>query len=122
MERQKNIQTLLRDQGRRMAAYEAPEAIKREDARPAPPTVYRAFSALTGRAATHQSEPLNACGSCRCDHADRVPVLAICDDCKTVEGPADRPFMARFTWIMAATGVHARRHVAELHGLFRTCT
>jgi Fur family zinc uptake transcriptional regulator len=120
-ERQKEVLKVLQDHGGPMSAYEILDALKGKEARLAPPTVYRALSALTDAGTAHKLESINAFVSCQCDHVDHTPVLAICEDCGSVEEHADRPVMERLTEITQATGFHARRHVVEVHGLCGSC-
>ncbi|QIE46777.1 transcriptional repressor [Pseudohalocynthiibacter aestuariivivens] len=120
-ERQRDILKVLRDRGRPMSAYEVLDALKGKETKLAPPTIYRALSALTGTGAAHKLESMNAFVSCQCDHADHTPVLAICDDCGAVEEHADHAVTERLTQITAATGFDARRHVVEVHGLCGAC-
>lgn len=120
-QRQKDVLNVLRTHGRPMSAYEILDALKGEEAKLAPPTVYRALTALTDAGAAHELESINAFVLCQCDHADHTPVLAICDDCGAVEEHADRPVMERLTRIARISGFQVWRHVVEVHGFCGTC-
>ena len=85
----------------------------------APPTVYRALSALTEDGRAHRLESINAFVFCQCAHEAHTPILAICDGCGSVEEHADRGVMDQLVEITRKTGFHARRPVVEVHGRVR---
>lgn len=120
-DRQRQVLNVLRKHGRPMSAYEILNAMKGDETRLAPPTVYRALSALMDAGSAHKLESMNAFVPCQCDHADHAPVLAICDQCGSVEEHADPPVLEHLSKITEATGFRARHHVVEVHGLCGTC-
>lgn len=121
IQRQRDVLDLLKRNGRPMTAYQILTALKDGEGSLAPPTIYRALSALTDQGSAHRLESINAFVSCQCDHTAHTPVLAICDDCGTVEEHADKPVMDRLTAVTGQTGFHAQRHVVEVHGLCGAC-
>lgn len=120
-QRQTEVLEVLQKTGRSMTAYEILDELKSEESGLAPPTVYRALSALTEEGRAHRLESINAFVSCRCEHMDHTPVLAICNDCGSVEEHADEIVMDRLTALTRATGFRARRHVVEVHGSCGAC-
>jgi Fur family zinc uptake transcriptional regulator len=120
-QRQAEVLDVLQKTGRPMTAYEILDELKSDEAGLAPPTVYRALTALTEEGRAHRLESINAFVSCQCAHADHAPVLAICGDCGAVEEHADEIVMDRLTAITRATGFRARRHVVEVHGSCGAC-
>ncbi len=121
-QRQAEVLEVLQKNVRPMTAYEVLDKLKGEEAGLAPPTVYRALTALTEEGRAHRLESINAFVSCQCQHVDHAPVLAICDDCGSVEEHADEIVMDRLTAITQSTGFRARRHVVEVHGSCVACT
>ena len=120
-QRQAEVLGVLKKQDRPMTAYEILGQLKGDDGCVAPPTVYRALSALTEQGRAHRLESLNAFVSCQCSHVGHTPVLAICDDCGSVEEHADRSVTDRLTALTGETGFRARRHVVEVYGLCGAC-
>lgn len=120
-QRQKEILEILKQSARPMTAYEILGELKGSEAGVAPPTVYRALTALTGEGRAHRLESINAFISCQCGHAEHTPVLAICEDCGSVEEHDEPEVTDRLTAITRETGFMARRHVVEIHGLCGTC-
>ncbi|MFD0857836.1 Fur family transcriptional regulator [Roseovarius aquimarinus] len=120
-QRQAEVLEVLQGNARPMTAYEILDKLKDSEAGLAPPTVYRALSALTEEGRAHRLESLNAFVPCQCAHVDHAPVLAICDDCGVVEEYADQDVMNRLTALARSTGFRAARHVVEVHGTCRAC-
>ncbi len=120
-QRQAEILEVLKETGRPMTAYEILGELRNEEAGLAPPTVYRALSALTQDGLAHRLESINAFVFCQCGHVDHTPVLAICDDCGSVEEHADEAVMNRLTTLTRKTGFRAQRYVVEVHGACGNC-
>jgi len=120
-QRQKEVLDVLKRQGRPMTAYEILDTLKGGEAGLAPPTVYRALSALTEDGRAHRLESINAFVFCQCAHEAHTPILAICDGCGSVEEHADRGVMDQLVEITRKTGFHARRPVVEVHGRCGAC-
>ena len=111
-----DVSDAVRQNGGPMAACKILSGIEIGEARPAPPTVYGASTTLTGADRAHRLGSIDAFVSCQCAHADHAPVLAICDDCGSLEEQADEIVMDRLTAIMRETGFQVRRQVVEVHG------
>ena len=107
----------------RFSAYDILAKLREDHPKIAPPTVYRALSALTDRGHVHRLESLNAYVSCQCadDHDHGPSVLSICDDCGGVEENVAPELMAQLSGVAAKSGFTAQRHVVELHGLCASC-
>ena len=120
-QRQTEILAVLKGSEKPMTAYEILGELKQTETGLAPPTVYRALASLTEQGRAHRLESMNAFVSCRCSHAGHTPVLAICEDCGSVEERADRDVIDRITGLAEQSGFRARRHVVEVHGLCTNC-
>ncbi len=93
-----------------MTACAVPEGPKRTEGPATPPTACRALAALTKAGRAHRPGPMNAFAPCRCKAVAHTPVMAICDDCGTVEAHAE-----------AAEIDGPGRHVLEIHGRCGAC-
>ncbi|AUQ66163.1 Fur family transcriptional regulator [Phaeobacter inhibens] len=119
--RQDDILNVLSACDRPMTAYQILEELQLREPDIAPPTVYRTLSALTDQGRAHRLESMKAFVPCRCHHVDSVPVLAICEDCGTVEehdGGALLPELAR---VVADSAFRVHRHIVELRGQCGSC-
>lgn len=121
-QRQREVLDVLRRQGRPMTAYEILGELRDTEAGIAPPTVYRTLAALTEEGRAHRLESINAYVFCQHGHADHAPILAICDDCGSVEEHADESTMERLSAIARKSRFHARAHVVEMRGQCAECT
>lgn len=119
--RQADILTVLRGSEAPMTAYQILEQLKGEEPEIAPPTVYRALAALTDQGRAHRLESIKAFVPCRCDHAESVPVLAICEDCGSVEEHDGSALLPQLTALTATNAFTADRHIVEIHGQCRNC-
>jgi Fur family zinc uptake transcriptional regulator len=79
------------------------------------------LAALTEEGRAHRLESINAYVSCQHSHADHAPILAICDDCGSVEEHADECIMERLSAIARQNWFHARAHVVEMRGQCAEC-
>lgn len=120
-DRQSEILGLLESSPKPMSAYQILSALQSREPEIAPPTVYRTLNALTEQGRAHRLESAKAFVPCRCDHADSVSVLAICNDCGAVDEHDGGTVVSKLTPLMAASGFKAQRHVVEIHGLCRGC-
>ena len=69
--RQADILGVLSASDAPMTAYQILGQLQKNEPDIAPPTVYRALSALTDQGRAHRLESLKAFVPCRCDHADK---------------------------------------------------
>ena len=119
--RQADILGVLRSSEAPMTAYQILGRLQKDEPDIAPPTVYRALSALTDQGRAHKLESLKAFVPCRCDHDKSLPVLTICDDCGLVEELDGGALVPKLTSLVAASKFVPDRHIVELHGSCGTC-
>lgn len=119
--RQDDVLDVLNACEKPMTAYQILEELQANEPDIAPPTVYRTLSALTDQGRAHRLESIKAFVPCRCNHAESVPVLSICEDCGSVlehDGSGLLPQLNRLT---DRSAFRAERHIVEIHGLCETC-
>lgn len=119
--RQFEVLEVLRSRATPMTAYQVLEELQADEPEIAPPTVYRALAALTDQGRAHRLESIKAFVPCRCDHDKSVPVLAICDDCGSVEEHDGGALVPKMATLIAASAFRVERHIVEIHGRCRTC-
>ncbi|MEP5152474.1 Fur family transcriptional regulator [Planktotalea sp.] len=120
--RQSEVLKVLSKHDKPMTAYAILDKMKRTEPDIAAPTVYRALAALTDQGRAHKLESMKSFVACRCDHSAAVPILAICDDCGTVEEHDGTPLLSELTTIAAQSKFTPSRHIVELHGQCARCT
>lgn len=120
--RQDDILNVLNACDRPMTAYQILERLQVGEPDIAPPTVYRTLTALTDQGRAHRLESIKAFVPCRCNHVERVPVLAICEDCGSVEEHDGSDLLGKLTALTDQSAFRADRHIVEIHGLCGTCT
>lgn len=119
--RQMDVLTLLKACDRPMTAYQILERLQISEPEIAPPTVYRTLSALTDQGRAHRLESVKAFVPCRCNHVESVPVLAICEDCGSVEEHDGSSLLPKLTALTDQNAFRAERHIVEIHGQCGTC-
>ena len=119
--RQAEILGVLEASDTPMTAYQVLERLQGDEPDIAPPTVYRALSALTDQGRAHRLESLKSFVPCRCEHAGSLPVLAICDDCGSVEEHDGGPLLPRLAALVRGSAFRPERHIVEIHGHCRNC-
>ena len=119
--RQADILGVLNSSEAPMTAYEILGRLQKDEPDIAPPTVYRALSALTDQGRAHKLESLKSFVPCRCDHAKNLPVLTICSDCGTVEEHDGSALLPKLRAVIAPSKFDPARHIVELHGTCGTC-
>ena len=119
--RQAEILDVLEASVMPMTAYQVLERLQGDEPDIAPPTVYRALSALTEQGRAHRLESLKAFVACRCDHDDDLPVLTICDRCSLVEEYDGGPLLSRLAALISESAFHPDHHIVEIHGRCRNC-
>ena len=105
-----------------ISAYALLDELKKTNAKIAPPTVYRALSALVNSGRIHRLESLNAYVVCQHGDHQNAPILSICDDCGSVEETIALDLVADISSNIGQTGFVAERHVIEVHGTCGSCT
>ena len=119
--RQADILAVLKASARPMTAYQILERLQMEEPDIAPPTVYRTLSALTNLGHAHRLESIKAFVPCRCSHVESVPVLAICEDCGSVEEHDGSDILPKLIGLTDQTAFRADRHIVEIHGRCGSC-
>lgn len=119
--RQTDVLSVLKACDRPMTAYQILERLQVSEPDIAPPTVYRTLSALTDQGRAHRLESMKAFVPCRCNHVESVPVLAICEDCGSVDEHDGSGLLPKLTALTDQNAFRAERHIVEIHGLCGTC-
>ena len=119
--RQTDILGVLRSSDAPMTAYQILGRLQKNEPDIAPPTVYRALSALIDQGRAHKLESLKAFVACRCEHDASVPVLAICESCGAVEEHDGTKLLSQLSALPARTAFKPERYTVEMHGLCNDC-
>lgn len=119
--RQADILEVLTASDAPLTAYQILEELRDEDPDIAPPTVYRALTALTDQGRAHKLESLKAFVPCRCAHGQSLPVLAICEDCGLVEEHDGEALLPELSAMVAPSRFKPERHIVEIHGRCGKC-
>lgn len=120
--RQSDVLDVLQGNKKPMTAYAILDQMKLVEPDLAAPTVYRTLAALTDQGRAHKLESIKAFVPCRCDHEASVPVLAICEDCGSVQEHDGTPLLPQLTTIAEQSAFNATRHIVELHGRCKDCS
>lgn len=118
---QRDVLAVLRQSGEPMSAYGVMDKLKKSNPKIAPPTIYRAMNALIDTGHVHRLESLNAFMACRDEGHTDPSVLAICDDCGTVEERAAPGLVEQLSGVIGESGFEPQRHVIEVHGVCGSC-
>ena len=118
---QAQVLAVLRSRRLPMSAYEVLRCLRDEHPRLAPPTIYRALAALTGRGRAHRLESLNAFIACQHERHHDASILSICTDCGTVEENLSTDLLTALSGIAGKSGFAPMRHVIEVHGQCASC-
>ncbi len=119
--RQRDVLSVLTASDKPMTAYQILGHLQIGEPDIAPPTVYRTLSALTDQGRAHRLESKKAFVPCRCNHVESVPVLAICENCGSVEEHDGGGLLPKLTALTDQNAFHAQRHIVEIHGLCNSC-
>lgn len=119
--RQTEILEVLRSNDTPMTAYQVLETLQGVEPDIAPPTVYRALTALTEQGRAHRLESIKAFVPCRCDHAKSLPLLAICEDCGLVDEHDGGALLPKLAAIVAENDFKPERYIVEIHGRCVNC-
>ncbi|MEM7268169.1 MAG: Fur family transcriptional regulator [Pseudomonadota bacterium] len=121
LEMQTQILGMLQEAKTPKTAYELIAALRGDHPKIAPPTVYRALSALMESGKAHRLESLNAFVACQhTDHNDAA-VMSICDDCGLVEESVAPGLTDEIANVAGKSGFAPQRHVIEVHGVCASC-
>lgn len=119
--RQADILDVLNSSDAPMTAYQILEELQGEEPDIAPPTVYRALTALTDQGRAHKLESLKAFVPCRCDHGKSLSLLAICEICGFVEEHDGGALLPNLAATVARSKFKPDRHIVEIHGQCGKC-
>lgn len=112
------VLALLRAANGPMTAYQILGRLSQDGGPVAPPTVYRALRGLEEAGAARRIESLRAWTTA----AEGSPgVVAICDDCGSVQSVAAPEVFDRLSQSLFAEGFAETRHVVEVHGRCGDC-
>ncbi len=102
-----------------LTAYQILGRIPPGDGSTAPPTVYRALKGLEAAGLVRRIATLKAWTI----DADGAPaVIAICDDCGSVQSVTAPELFERLSESLAAEGFSEARRIIEVHGRCGECT
>lgn len=118
---QAQVLSLLRGSQVSLSAYEVLEQLQRENPKVAPPTVYRALTALIESGDVHKLESKKAFIACQCESHHRPSFMAICDACGSVEECVAPEIVGSLSKRAGEIGFAATHHVIELQGLCVEC-
>lgn len=119
--RQNDVLDVLRSNPKPMTAYAILDRLKTAEPNLAAPTIYRTLAKLTEQGRAHRLESLKAFVPCRCAHTGSVPVLAVCEDCGTVEEHDGAALLPHLDVLAETSAFHAHRHIVEIHGRCQSC-
>lgn len=118
---QLEVLAALRRHGGAVSAYRLLSEMRGSYPKIAPPTVYRALSALADLGCVHRVESLNAFVACQCETHQQPCILTICDDCGSVEENVAPDLVVQLSNVVEARGFSPSRHVIEVHGRCAAC-
>ncbi|MFT5631275.1 MAG: Fur family zinc uptake transcriptional regulator [Gammaproteobacteria bacterium] len=119
--RQIDVLSVLNGCDRPMTAYQILERLQVSEPDIAPPTVYRTLSALTVQGRAHRLESIKAFVPCRCNHVEGLPVMAVCNDCGSVDEHDGSDLLPKLTALTDQNAFQAKQHIVEIHGLCSSC-
>ncbi|GLQ35339.1 transcriptional repressor [Amylibacter marinus] len=120
-DRQQDVLSVLGACDKPMTAYQILAKLQLAEPDIAPPTVYRTLSALTDQGRAHRLESLKAFVPCRCNHGENLPVLAICEDCGSVEEHDGSALLPKLAALTGHSAFRVDRHIVEIHGQCGMC-
>lgn len=118
---QSKVLAVLKHADAALSAYNILEALRDDFPKIAPPTVYRALTALVDAGSVHRVESINAFIACNNHNHDHASIMSICDDCGSVEESAAPKIFDELSGHLGKTGFDAQRHVIEVHGVCAAC-
>ena len=119
---QAEVLAVLRRHRDPMSAYGVLGELRRANPKIAPPTIYRALSALMERGHVHRLESLNAYIACQRASHGHTSIMSICDDCGTVEESVAPELLKALSSVIGKSGFAPMRHVIEIHGICGSCS
>ncbi len=105
-----------------LGAYEILDRLSAVGGRPAPISVYRALSFLTGEGLSHRIESLNAYVACAETHTETQPlVFLICETCRQVGEAKAVDLGIKVDTVARAAGFEPRRAALAIFGVCEHC-
>lgn len=118
---QEEVLEVLRKQDQPQSAYELLGQMREDNPSLAPMSVYRALSALTEKGEVHRLESLKSFVLCKHSDHDDGCLMAICEECGTVEEHIAPTLVSNVSAEAAKSGFAPKRHVIEVHGVCAGC-
>ena len=118
---QASVLALLKTQPTPLSAYDILDALKDDNTRLAPTTIYRALAALIESGQIHRLESCNAFIACKCGVDAHTAILSICDQCGAVEETISKDVLAALANAVREIGFAPSRHVIEVLGRCAAC-
>lgn len=112
---------MLQSRSGAMSAYDVLAELRQFNPKIAPPTVYRALTALSKQGLVHRLESINAFVACQCGHHKQAPVLSVCDVCGLVEESLAPQVLTALSDVAGQSGFAQTHQVIELHGRCAKC-
>lgn len=113
--------SVLRRHDQPQSAYSILDALRRENPKLAPTTIYRALNSLIRQGFVHRVESLNAYLWCRDSDHGKDCIMAICEDCGVVEQQVAPAVIGELSAATAKSGFAPKRHIVEVHGHCADC-
>jgi len=117
----RRVLELVWNSHRPIGAYDILEALGRESASAAPPTVYRALDFLIDAGLVHRLDSLNAFIGCPDPGKRHAGQFLICTCCRTVVELSDPEIESLIMQKAALGGFEAVRQMLEIEGLCNAC-
>lgn len=118
--RQEVLESLQQSAGP-LSAYDILGQLQVANPKMAPPTVYRALSALMESGHVHRVESLKAYIACDGDAHQTASILLICNECGAVDERVAPALSTQLSNVTSKSGFAPTRHVIEVHGRCGSC-
>ncbi len=119
--RQDDVLSVMNLRAKPLKAYQILEELRAHEPDSAPQTAHRTLSAPTDQGRARRLASIKAFVPCRCNHAESVPVLAICEECGSVEEHDGSGLLPKLTKLTDHSAFRAERHIVEIHGQCGIC-
>lgn len=118
---EQDVLAVLRRCAQPQSAYDLLRHFRSRSQKLAPTTVYRALHALIERGDVHRLESKRAFIACKHRNESDSCVLAICEDCGSVEEHVTPHLFADLAATASQSGFFPARHVVEVYGQCMSC-
>ena len=109
-------------EGKPIKAYDLLDRLRKEHARAAPPTVYRALEFLLENGFIHRLESLNAFVGCGHPEVAHQSQFLICDRCDATVELESQSVAEQLRVVAEAQGFQAASQTIEIHGVCGDCS